>query len=437
MERINALKKLYELVDGKLSPKFDHSFDEELKRMGLFYSDEMSFKLPRTQKSGEGFQKQIEDELERLGFLKTHKGDQLEVTIINSNPVEVLVQKAQKDEPHYIKDPKVNHYEKIFNEEVKKAREEIKRQTLNSKSKEDKTQLIVEYHHAIIHLLQKANGWKGCFYKLIDELQGLGGKESNWLSFLTFEGSLMNFLSYYQSEYKNYIEEIYDIKKHTLPNINKNSSLREVNDSEQKDDFQDKISKPQIGISEQGSGEKRNGKGKGGFLKLPSITEWRKLNISYIDGETIYLTNGIQKCRLTARDIGWIKTQSKEGGFTLEWIYLVFCISKSRRIPDKLKKKETLKTIRCKVNKWFKAEFKLEQNPFLADNSVLFHIVDRPEKSRHAGQNKFRNSEGQETTKTYEEELTDMTRQNNDPLENSPEDVWIDRIDSGKPVNDE
>lgn len=164
-------------------------------------------------------------------------------------------------------------------------------------------------------------------------------------------------------------------------------------------------------------------------LKLPSITKWRDLRISYVDEETLFFSNDNVKYRLTAGDIGWTLRSKKEGGFRKEWKYLMsLVLGKPIR---------TNKTIRCNVNRWFKRQFDIKENPIYGNNEYLFKVKAAPGKLIHAGQYSSSKYDGEDNRQTTEEDITEIARAHTDPQEYNPEDDWDKRIDSGKPVNEE
>jgi hypothetical protein len=200
MLRVEALQNIYELVDGNKRPQMDHSFDVQLKKLGIlsdtphfFRTEKLKIKVTKKVKSPNDLLKEIN--LFKHGFKEGDEG------IIKfdfaSNPPKILIKHNEKinlnDRPP--KDPKVDHYFDLIHCEVRLAREEIKRQTINSATMDEKVGIIKEYIDSLERLSGKAKIMKNFFYE--------SEKESDWLIYCLFESGIANFITYLKSEYKN------------------------------------------------------------------------------------------------------------------------------------------------------------------------------------------------------------------------------------------
>ena len=141
-------------------------------------------------------------------------------------------------------------------------------------------------------------------------------------------------------------------------------------------------------------------------LKFPPIKSWRNLKVQYINADCITMQVGPIHLHVTPLICGWKKTRTREERYTLEWIYLLSCILGQKKMHGTLKNEDTQKTVRCNVNKWFKQNFRLKDNPILADNSVKFKVITAKSNNLHTGQRSNNSYNGENSGYTREEELT-------------------------------
>jgi hypothetical protein len=104
--------------------------------------------------------------------------------------------------------------------------------------------------------------------------------------------------------------------------------------------------------------------------RLHFVSNWNDLKIKILNNNDAVLefSNGKESRRLNVGETLWIKTKGGDEKYTLEWRLLRYYLNKTflsqhKNINPCQGSIANEKTIRSKINKWFKEEFGLKSNP--------------------------------------------------------------------------